>query len=161
MQGSTFVGSQLMANYETPDSYNGTGPGSDCWKHSNKIVVPVGAWSCAEWQFDGPTNTMRFWLDGAAVDTLTVMTTGSGCVNQSATYQWTAPDFYRPALSAGSRTRPTARGRCGSTTSPSRARASAARFFAALGVAHEVAQVSAAASALVVVACWHSTHSST
>ena len=95
MQGSTFVGSQLMANYETPDSYNGTGPGSDCWKHSNKIVVPVGAWSCAEWQFDGPTNTMRFWLDGAAVDTLTVMTTGSGCVNQPATYQWTAPNFDR------------------------------------------------------------------
>ena len=95
MQGSTFVGSQLMANYETPDSYNNNGPGSDCWKHSNKIVVPVGAWSCAEWQFDGPTNTMRFWLDGAAVDTLTVMTMGSGCVNQPATYQWTAPSFDR------------------------------------------------------------------
>jgi hypothetical protein len=95
MQGTTFVGSQLMANYETPDSYNGTGPGSDCWKHSNKTVVPVGAWSCAEWQFDGPTNTMRFWLDGTAIDTLTVMTTGSGCVNQAATYQWTAPNFDR------------------------------------------------------------------
>jgi len=95
MQGSTFVGSQLMANYETPDSYNNNGPSSDCWKHANKTVVPVGTWSCAEWQFDGPTNTMRFWLDGAAIDTLTVMTTGSGCVNQPATYQWTAPNFDR------------------------------------------------------------------
>jgi len=95
MQGSTFVGSQLMANYETPDSYNNNGPGSDCWKHANKTVVPVGTWSCAEWQFDSPTNTMRFWLDGAAIDTLTVMTTGSGCVNQPATYQWTAPNFDR------------------------------------------------------------------
>ena len=99
--GSTFVGSQLMANYETPDSYNGTGPSSDCWKHSNKIVVPVGSWSCAEWQFDGPTNTMRFWLDGAAVDTLTVMTTGSGCVNQPATYPWTAPTLRPPGPRLG------------------------------------------------------------
>ena len=29
-----------MANYETPDSYGGTGPSSDCYKHANKIVVP-------------------------------------------------------------------------------------------------------------------------
>jgi hypothetical protein len=28
MNGTTFVGSQLMANYETPDSYSGTGPSS-------------------------------------------------------------------------------------------------------------------------------------
>ncbi len=95
MNGSTFVGSQLMANYETPDSYGGTGPGSDCWKHANKTVVPVGSWSCAEWQFDGPNNTMRFWLDGAAVDTLTVTGTGEGCVNQPASYVWTAPTFDR------------------------------------------------------------------
>jgi len=95
MNGSTFVGNQFMANYETPDSYGGTGPSSDCYKHANKIVVPTGAWSCAEWQFDGPTNTMRFWLDGAAVDSLTVMNTGSGCVNQPATYTWTAPTFDR------------------------------------------------------------------
>ena len=95
MQGSTFVGNQLMANYETPDSYSGTGPGSDCWKHANRIVAPVGVWSCAEWQFDGATNTMRFWLDGAAVDSLTVMNTGSGCVNQGATYVWAAPSFDR------------------------------------------------------------------
>jgi hypothetical protein len=88
MQGSTFVGNQLMANYETPDSYSGNGPSSDCWKHANSIVVPVGTWSCAEWQFDGPANTMRFWLNGAAVDS-----TGSGCGTPTA--QWTAPTFDR------------------------------------------------------------------
>jgi polysaccharide lyase-like protein len=98
MNGSTFVGSQMMANYETPDSYGGTGPSSDCWKHSNKVVVPVGKWSCAEWQFDGATNTMRFWLDGAAVDTLTVTGTGEGCVNQPNNYVWTAPTFDRMDL---------------------------------------------------------------
>ena len=93
MQGSTFVGNQLMANYETPDSYSGNGPSSDCWKHANAIVVPVGTWSCAEWQFDGPANTMRFWLNGAAVDSLTVINTGSGCGTPTA--QWTAPTFDR------------------------------------------------------------------
>ena len=65
-----------MANYETPDSYSGTGPSTDCWKHASKVVIPAGKWSCAEWQFDGPNNTMRFWLDGAAVDSLTVTGTG-------------------------------------------------------------------------------------
>jgi hypothetical protein len=95
MQGTAFVGSQLMANYETPDSYSGTGPSSDCWFHSNKVVVPVATWSCVEWQFDGPNNTMRLWLDGAAVSSLTVTGVGQGCVNQPATYPWTAPTFDR------------------------------------------------------------------
>jgi hypothetical protein len=102
MNGSTFVGSQLMANYETPDSYSGVGPGSDCWQHANKVVVPEGKWSCAEWQFDGTSNTMRIWLDGAAVDSLTVTATGmgtdSGCGKQPATYVWTAPTFDRMDL---------------------------------------------------------------
>ena len=89
------VGSQLMANYETPDSYNNQGPSSDCWFHSNAVVVPVGRWSCVEWQFDGPSNTMRLWLDGAPVDSLTVTGVGQGCVNQPATYPWTAPVFDR------------------------------------------------------------------
>jgi hypothetical protein len=93
MNGGTFVGSQLMANYETPDSYSGTGPKSDCWAHANKVVIPEGKWSCAEWQFDGPNNTMRFWLDGAPVDTLTVVGAGQGC--GTATAVWTAPTFER------------------------------------------------------------------
>src|SRR5262249_7953290 len=40
------------------------GPGSDCWLHSNEKVVPVGAWTCVEWEFDGPNNAMHFWLGG-------------------------------------------------------------------------------------------------
>jgi hypothetical protein len=109
LNGSTFVGSQLMANYETPDSYGGNGPSSDCWQHANKVVIPEGQWSCAEWQFDGASNTMRFWLDGAAVDTLTVMGTGSGCVNQPAAYVWTAPTFDRMDLGWESYQQDTAR----------------------------------------------------
>ncbi len=91
--GGAFVGSQLMANYDTPDSYNGTGPSSDCWNHAKGTVVPVGRWACVEWQFDGPNNAMRFWLDGAPVDSLTVMGQGQGCVHQPQTFTWAAPDF--------------------------------------------------------------------
>jgi hypothetical protein len=91
-QSGTFLGNQLMANYETPDSYSGNGPRSDCWHHANRKVVPVGRWACAEWQFDGPNNTLRFWLDGQALDDLTVMGRGQGCVAQPAV-DWTAPNF--------------------------------------------------------------------
>ena len=91
--GSGFVGNQLMANYETPDSYSGNGPGSDCWLHADEKVVPVGDWACVEWQFDGPNDTMRFWLDGQPLPDLTMDGVGQGCVHQPATFRWTAPTF--------------------------------------------------------------------
>jgi hypothetical protein len=87
------LGSQWMANYETPDSYSGTGPSSDCWHHANGTVVPVGTWSCVEWQFDGPNNALSLWLDGQALSDLSVVGKGDGCVNQPATFEWTAPQF--------------------------------------------------------------------
>jgi hypothetical protein len=89
-------GNTLMANYDTPDSYGNppVGPSSDCWLHS-ATVVPTAAWSCAEWEFDGPNNTMRFWLDGAALTDLTMTGTGQGCVHQPSTFTWLAPTFSR------------------------------------------------------------------
>ena len=98
MQGSTFVGSQLMANYDTPDSYSGTPPQSDCWLHANKVVVPVGRWACAEWKFDGATNQMSFSLDSAPVPSLTMTGVGQGCVHQTTPFTWTAPTFDRLSL---------------------------------------------------------------
>jgi hypothetical protein len=89
------AGSQLMANYETPDSYKGLGPATDCWFHSDGKVVPVATWSCVEWQLDGATNTMRLWLDGAPIDSLTVTGVGQGCVNREPATPWTAPVFDR------------------------------------------------------------------
>lgn len=96
-QNGAFVGSQLMANYDTPDFYQSppVGPGSDCWLHADQEVVPVGAWSCAEWMFDGPNDTMRFWLNGTELTDLTMSGTGQGCVNQAADFPWTAPSFER------------------------------------------------------------------
>jgi hypothetical protein len=89
-----FVGSQFIANYETPSSYNGIGPGSDCYRNAAE-VVPVGAWACAEWEFDGPNDTMRFWLNGTPVDDLSVVGTGDGCVRNDAGFPWTAPVFHQ------------------------------------------------------------------
>jgi hypothetical protein len=97
MNGSTFVGSQLMANYDTPDSYGSppVGPSSDCWLHSNKEVVPVAKWTCVQWMFDTTHNTMRFWQDGTELTDLAMTGTGQGCVHQPATFQWLAPKVER------------------------------------------------------------------
>jgi len=94
-ENGTFVGSQLMANYETPDFYQTppVGPGTDCWFHADKKVVPVGKWACAEWKFDGPKNEMSFWLDGVELPDLHMQGKGQGCVNQPVDYPWTAPTF--------------------------------------------------------------------
>lgn len=85
-------GSQLMANYETPDWYaNKSTPGSDCWHHSSGKVLPSAAWACVEWKFE--SNQMHFWLNGVALDDLTVADHGQGCVNAANDFTWTAPAF--------------------------------------------------------------------
>jgi hypothetical protein len=94
LDGGMFVGNQLMANYETPDWYEDKAtPGSDCWHHANGRVIPALVWTCVEWKFDGTTNGMQLWLDGAAADDLTVDGKGQGCVNAPADFTWTAPSF--------------------------------------------------------------------
>jgi hypothetical protein len=93
-QGELFLGSQMMANYDTPDWYsNKSTPGSDCWHHADKRVIPVGTWTCVEWMFDGPNNTMKLWLDNQPADDLTVVGHGDGCVNAANDFAWTAPNF--------------------------------------------------------------------
>ncbi len=86
------IGSQLMANYDTPSSYSGIGPSSDCYRNASE-TVPVGQWACAEWEFDGPDATMNFWLNGAPLDDLTVVGTGDGCTQAANDFPWTAPAF--------------------------------------------------------------------
>ena len=94
-QGSTYLGSQLMASYDTPDSYNGTGPSTDCYQQSNMVVAPMGTgtWSCVEWKFDGPNNALQISLNGKPISELTVMGHSMGCVNQAASYTWLSPTF--------------------------------------------------------------------
>ncbi len=95
--GAAFVGNELMANYDTPDSYAmpAVGPSTDCWLHADKVVVPVGKWTCAEWKFDGVANKMQFWMDGSEVASLAMDGMGQGCVHQTEPYTWAAPSFDR------------------------------------------------------------------
>jgi hypothetical protein len=87
-------GTQLMANYETPDWYaNMETPGSDCWKHASGETLPTGAFVCVEWHFDGPNNAMHYFQDGRAITGASVTGTGEGCVNAAANFEWTAPTF--------------------------------------------------------------------
>lgn len=87
-------GSQMMANYDTPDWYSDkTTPGSDCWWHSNGFAVPENRWECFEWKFDGPANGMKLWTNTNLQSDLTVMGHGDGCVNAPALTPWTAPTF--------------------------------------------------------------------
>jgi hypothetical protein len=96
-EGSTFLGNQLMANYDTTDFYRTppVGPQTDCYQHADSKVVPVGRWACAEWFFDGPNAQMRFWLDGTELTDMAIDQTGEGCVAQPAGYTWVAPTFSR------------------------------------------------------------------
>lgn len=99
IQGSTFAGSEMMANYDTPDWYSDKStPGSDCWHHANGRVIPVGKWTCVEWKFDGANNGMKLWLDGLAAPDLTITghgdgNNGDGCVNANNNIPWAAPTF--------------------------------------------------------------------
>jgi hypothetical protein len=96
-ENGTFRGNQLMANYDTTDYYAtpSRGPQTDCYRHANGVVVPVGRWACAEWFFDGTNNQMRFWLDGMELTDIQINQTGTGCVAQPAEYVWQAPVFSR------------------------------------------------------------------
>lgn len=78
----------LMANYDS------TGKKSDCWRHS-ATKMPEGRWACMEWYFDGVTNTQKFWLDGKAIDDLTVTGQGDGCISQETESKWLFPSFSR------------------------------------------------------------------
>jgi hypothetical protein len=94
LNGTTFVGSNMMANYETPDWYQDKStPGSDCWHHANQRAVPVGTWTCIAWKFDGPSNAMQLSMNDQPADDLTVTGHGDGCVNAANDFTWTAPKF--------------------------------------------------------------------
>jgi hypothetical protein len=75
-----------LANYET------SGVATDCWRNS-ATKIPEAQWACFEWRFDGPTNTMNFYVNGAQVNDLTVVNQGDGCINHGTGDVWMAPQF--------------------------------------------------------------------
>jgi len=80
----------LMANYDS------TGKKSDCWQHSS-TKMPEGQWACMQWYFDGKTNTQKFWLNGKAIDDLTVVGEGSGCLDHDLNDTWYFPQDFTKA----------------------------------------------------------------
>jgi len=80
----------LMANYDS------TGKKSDCWQHS-ATKMPEAQWACVQWYFDGKTNTQKFWLNGMAIDDLTVVDYGTGCVDHSTGDKWFFPQDFSKA----------------------------------------------------------------
>lgn len=78
---------KFLANYwETPTS-------ADCWQNS-ATAMPEGRWACLEWQYDGPNDTARLWLDGVSLTDMTVAGTGDGCVSRP-NQPWHFPNFTR------------------------------------------------------------------
>jgi hypothetical protein len=71
------------------------GPKTDCCQPSD-AAVPMSHWACVEWQFDGIKNEYHFWLDGQAIDSLTVTASPTQCGGV-----WHAPVFERVDLGFG------------------------------------------------------------
>jgi len=80
----------LMANYDS------TGKKSDCWQHS-ATKMPEAQWACMQWYFDGKTNTQKFWLNGKAIDDLTVTGEGQGCIAHDLNDTWYFPQDFAKA----------------------------------------------------------------
>jgi hypothetical protein len=81
----------MMANYDSNPLK------SDCWRHS-ATKMPEGKWACMEWYFEGATNTQKFWLDGKAIDDLTVVEKGEGCLAHDTEDKWLFPQFKKVSL---------------------------------------------------------------
>ncbi len=85
--GSSVDGDHALAAF-------GLGPGLDCTQQQTKnppVALPTKKWACVEWQFDGIKNEMRLWVDGVAVDELTV--TKPPCTCPTCGGVWPAPVF--------------------------------------------------------------------
>ena len=80
----------LMANYDSE------GKASDCWQHST-TKIPEGKWTCMQWYFDGKSNTQKFWLDSVALDDMTVVGMGQGCIAHDLNDTWYFPQDFTTA----------------------------------------------------------------
>jgi len=61
--------------------------------------IPREEWLCIEWEYDGQNNEVRWWMDGAAVDEMTVQRTEDP--------PWVAPTFAEVKLGLRSIQEPT------------------------------------------------------
>jgi hypothetical protein len=66
--------------------------GQDCYQGTSQLI-PTNRWACVAFSFDGVAQRYRLWLDGAAVPSASVNTTGAGCVSHPPQTPWYGPRF--------------------------------------------------------------------
>lgn len=64
----------------------------DCYNGSSQLI-PVGRWACVAFAVDSAAITYRFWLDGVLVPSMSINTTGQGCVAHPGATPWYGPVF--------------------------------------------------------------------
>jgi hypothetical protein len=82
---------RIMANYETQ------GVSTDCWDHS-ATVMPTGRWACFEWHYATAGDEMDLWVDGTALDDVSIRGMGEGCGGHDTGDHWYAPVFDQLAV---------------------------------------------------------------
>jgi hypothetical protein len=75
----------------------------DCWHHATELV-PVAAtsdhWTCVSFEADAENIRYRMSLDGRAITSFSVDTTGDGCLHVAGDTPWYGPAFDRFYLGA-------------------------------------------------------------
>jgi hypothetical protein len=66
---------------------------TDCAKRSRTVSLPVKTWICYEWLFDSSKNAMRLWVDGKAMDDVSVNGTGESCLSNGTNGNWYLPQY--------------------------------------------------------------------
>ena len=75
----------------------------DCWNHANEpipVAPPTDHWTCVAFEADADAIHYRLSLDGRAITSFSVNTTGQGCLNAGPTTPWYGPSFDRFYLGA-------------------------------------------------------------
>jgi hypothetical protein len=107
---------KLMSNYaqraraKAGDQYllRGGGPeqgdapaDADCAVAAPAQTIAAGKWVCWEWEFDGPNDTARLWLDGVAMTEIDAVGHGKQCQGpgfagkpMNAEYAWEGPQLF-------------------------------------------------------------------
>jgi len=75
----------------------------DCWHHATEpvpVAAPTDHWTCVAFEADADAIRYRMSLDGRAITSFSVDTTGDGCLNAPAATPWYGPAFDRFYLGA-------------------------------------------------------------
>lgn len=75
----------------------------DCWNHASEpipVATPTDHWTCVAFEADAEAIHYRLSLDGRAINSFSVNTTGQGCLAVPGNTPWYGPSFDRFYLGA-------------------------------------------------------------